>query len=159
MLSLLAAFASCECPDLPTYFRSGSRNFIIPPEGWQYFYANHPQDATPLRMWVHSEKPILVAAETIPSCPNETTVPFLQTDGGNTWIEGKCTLRSANRVLTVGIYSQISQIVQVKLREDRRMSFGMRKFIELGCAFLGLTTVALIFFCCYVLPRPKIKQV
>jgi hypothetical protein len=158
MFSLFFSLSFSSCPDLTPYFHGKNFTLIIPPDGWQYFYASHPKENHPFRLWLKSPKPIQVAAEIIPFCPNETTSTFLETSGGNLWIEGQCLLRSHNRILAVGVYSKESQIVEVKLPEGPRMRYGTRKSLELAGIFLGLVSVALIFFCYYVLPGPKRKE-
>jgi hypothetical protein len=158
MFSLCLSLSSSACPDLTPYHHGKNFTLALAPQEWQYFYASHPKENKPFRLWVSSSKPVRLAAETIPSCPNETTLPFLETEGGNRWIEGQCTLRTPNRVLAVGVYSEVSQIVQVKLPSNDRMSFGKRKALELGLSFLALVAIAVAFFCCYVLPEPKRKR-
>ena len=149
-----------SCPQGVGFRYDEDFNMTVQAKSFVYFYTNRPKDKTkPLRLMVKSQHPVKVAAEHITICPNMTTEPFLETDGGDKWYTGESHFRVKSlSAVAIGIYSDEPQVVYVKLLDQKRVNKARMLTFQLLAIFLVMVLVTAIFFCYCILPPPSHKQ-
>ena len=161
MLELFAALSAClACPDGTHYYYDQSFNFTAKPQTFFYFYTNVPREQDkPVRLQVKSPFPVKLAVDTIINCPNETSTPFLETEGGNKWYVGETHFRAKDlSVIAIGIYSDEEQVVHVKMLDQKKIRNSRIVFFQLLVILAAMLIAGGIFFCYVVLPPPNTKK-
>jgi hypothetical protein len=67
-------------------------------------------------------------------------------------------MRTRTGSIAIGGFSDAAQMVEVALKQPRKIKFGRRKSLQLGIIVFVMLGVTMLWFCFYVLPGPKPKQ-
>lgn len=152
MFALFLAWSTCKCPEGLVLRDMQVFSLNLSAKKFSYFFARVPtSEKFPIRMMVKSEKPVKIAAESIAVCPNETTTPFITTNGGREWIGGQTFFRDDSvNTISIGVFSDEDQTVHVKLAKVEPVNYGKIITTQMFYIFLALILVAGIMFCYFI---------